>query len=632
MKKFLSLLSLAVLTVGLLGSCAKINERIDDLDKRVGEIEQEKIASIENQIAAINSSIADLGAIRKDITDLQVAVGAKGEDISELKAADEVLGQRIDELKAYVGDLSKYAEKDWVTATFATLEKQAEIVADVAELKTVLSGLDEKIDQAIESLDSSLKSWVNEQLSAYCTAAQVDAKIQELQNQINTLKTDTDASQKIAELENNLDKLKQDLEAAKATIKTEYEAAIAKAISNYNGTITQTIQTKIIKINATITALTGRVEALETTVGVLTGRIDAIEEMIQSVSITPAYSDGSVEAVDGILTLKCIVRPAEALAGMQSLKDSLLIYADSVKVKTKAATPAYMEIKVSEASVLDAAQGAITLNADISECLPKGADKALTVALKIKNGISDYTTEFVPVYVAVLPDGALKGAFTVNADGKKVYFSKGNLYWDGDSFEFEANQYDFQSSWNSSHVSHFFWSKTASIAYADSYKDNSAVAGDVFFTNATTETAKADFTVNGVTGQYRTLSAEEWKYLINRNGDENIRKGKYKCKVKVCENENCLVLAPDNFTGEIAESYDVSTWTTAEAAGLVCLPAAGSRRNSSLTVDSTGSYWYSSSKDKDFAYYVFFNQYACQLGIELYRYYGFSVRLVTDVI
>ena len=54
MKRKLLTFALAALTIGLLGSCSKMNERIDGLDQRVGNIENEKIASIENQIAAIN--------------------------------------------------------------------------------------------------------------------------------------------------------------------------------------------------------------------------------------------------------------------------------------------------------------------------------------------------------------------------------------------------------------------------------------------------------------------------------------------------------------------------------------------------------------------------------------------------
>ena len=70
MKRTLSI-ALAVLTIGLLGSCSKINERLDNLEKDVNGLKNEKIASIESQIAGITSSIADLGTIRSDISSLK---------------------------------------------------------------------------------------------------------------------------------------------------------------------------------------------------------------------------------------------------------------------------------------------------------------------------------------------------------------------------------------------------------------------------------------------------------------------------------------------------------------------------------------------------------------------------------
>ncbi|MCQ2159243.1 MAG: hypothetical protein MJY43_05445, partial [Bacteroidales bacterium] len=113
-----------------------------------------------------------------------------------------------------------------------------------------------------------------------------------------------------------------------------------------------------------------------------------------------------------------------------------------------------------------------------------------------------------------LPKGALPGEFSVSTD-KKVHFAQGNLYWDGDSFEFEANQYS-AGTWNAeNHANYFFWSNSSSVAASESYSDASAAASDVFFTNATAETAKSDFTVNGITGKFRTLSAEEWTYILS---------------------------------------------------------------------------------------------------------------------
>ena len=346
MKKALSFLSLAALSVGLLGSCSKINERIDGVEKRVESIENEKIASIENQIAAINSSIADLGQIRSDISSLKQSAVNHGQDISELQEADETLKNRIDNLEDYLdGDLKKFAEKDWAIATFATLEQ-------LNATKTSLSALEGKVNKLGETFDGKLSD-----------------------------------------------------------LKTELTNSITSAIAG---------------VNASISTLEARVSALEA--------------MIQSVSITPAYSDGSVEAVDSILTLKCIVSPAEALSGIKSgtLKDSLVLYADSVKVKTKADARAYMEIKVSEATVTDTKQGAITLTANISGCLPKGEDKALTVALHIKNGISHFTTEFVPVesHFTYAEIAGVKWALenlAVSESGKREFKNTGHVI--GDYFQ-----------------------------------------------------------------------------------------------------------------------------------------------------------------------------------------------------
>ena len=67
MKRRFLIFALAAFTVGLLGSCSKINERIDGLDKRASDIENKQIASVDQQVAAIKASIADLEAIRADV-------------------------------------------------------------------------------------------------------------------------------------------------------------------------------------------------------------------------------------------------------------------------------------------------------------------------------------------------------------------------------------------------------------------------------------------------------------------------------------------------------------------------------------------------------------------------------------
>ena len=114
------------------------------------------------------------------------------------------------------------------------------------------------------------------------------------------------------------------------------------------------------------------------------------------------------------------------------------------------------------------------------------------------------------------PAGFIPARFSVAAD-RQVYFSAGNLYWNGSAFKFETNQYDITTEWNPSHVSHFYWTTDAKEAVKAVYNtDLEELITDVFFTNATTETAKPGLTINGITGKYRTLSPAEWAYLFER--------------------------------------------------------------------------------------------------------------------
>ena len=421
MRKALSLLSLAALTVGLLGSCSKTNERIDGLEGRIDRIENDRIASIDQQITAIKESIADLGTIRTNIQTLMDAKEAQGEDITVLKAKDQELEGKINDLKAYVDtELAKYATKDWANATFATLAKQAEIITDVTKLKQDLAGLDAALDQAIEDLDSSLKAWVNEQLSAYSTTAQMEAKIKALQDQIDILKTDIETDKPdIAKLEAGLDQLEQDLAAAKASVKTAYEKAIKDALESNNGYITEKIKKAISSVNGSISSLSGRVRDLEIDVADLRGDVDALKGLIQSVTIIPAYIDGSVEGFGSILKIKCVVEPADAVENIT--KDNIIVLIS--EAKTKAVT--FDTIAVSKLE-LDKTTGEINIKADISSITPVPDGKTLMAALEITIGPSNYITGFYPVYsganvsVTTTEDGSPKIGISSDPDSKDV--------------------------------------------------------------------------------------------------------------------------------------------------------------------------------------------------------------------
>lgn len=243
----------------------------------------------------------------------------------------------------------------------------------------------------------------------------------------------------------------------------------------------------------------------------------------------------------------------------------------------------------------------------------------------------------------IVPMGALPGKFTVNAEGKQVYFSKGNLWYgkvegiEEKTFNFEANQWGFSSKWNENHVSHFYWNKVAVIAYSKKFDMGYRTGSDIFFTNGAETSAKSDFTVNGVTGKYRTLSKDECDYLFNKrtvNGGTKEGKSYQIATINsdVSGGVYGVILYPDGYTAQTSgTSYTSADWAAMEAAGCVFLPAAGQRTESVLSsVNRNICYWLSYASSDQFAYAAFSNNETNVSVIMNFRYLGYSVRLVTD--
>lgn len=225
-----------------------------------------------------------------------------------------------------------------------------------------------------------------------------------------------------------------------------------------------------------------------------------------------------------------------------------------------------------------------------------------------------------------IPSGdLLPGLFTVNEHFKTVNFTRGNLYYTGKEFQFEKNQYDYTSTWDITHVSHFYSSPKASIAFAATYDGSGSSNNFILFTNETASTPDAEFTVNGTKGCFRALSRDEWDYILNcRKNAANLHKN----GVTVCGQGNCLVLAPDGFSGTIQSSYDASTWQKAEAAGLVCLPPTGFRAGSYILKSGEIGLYKSSGTFKATVYSLYFRSGYLDFGRADTADNGGAIRLV----
>ena len=165
--------------------------------------------------------------------------------------------------------------------------------------------------------------------------------------------------------------------------------------------------------------------------------------------------------------------------------------------------------------------------------------------------------------------------------------------------------------------------------------------------------------VDGSNKIYYALSITEWQYLFAWNSalnsgwggfDENLpRYGLFNYGVTVCGKANCVVLLPDGWQwgGNVGADWqkDISgvveyneettiKWSTMQAAGAVCLPAAGYRSShnaSKVIYVGRGGFYWSSTYDDNNAYFVDFSSSKVSPDGHVTRDFGHSVRLVTEV-
>lgn len=283
------------------------------------------------------------------------------------------------------------------------------------------------------------------------------------------------------------------------------------------------------------------------------------------------------------------------------------------------------------------------------------------------------------------PKGAENGLFTVGEDGRQVFFSDGNLFY---MKEHKVENTTYPAHWGISANDFNYNNEKGYVGanYEEYLKDDYHYTQKLFGWGCTIpwETrywpadpqrkesgytdyylwpsekdpddnsdpwgAKIDAEYGLPEGTWRTPTRDEWNSLCDNRINLPERKGKQ--KMSVIDGSNLgLVIAPDDFPGEIKSEYSSSDWYDARRLyGLIFLPAAGHRYWSSdslekLHCDSVryfgerGYYW-SSTRDGDKSYsslclYFLKNSYGdtdiSDFSTEITTSHGLSVRLVSDV-
>ena len=295
------------------------------------------------------------------------------------------------------------------------------------------------------------------------------------------------------------------------------------------------------------------------------------------------------------------------------------------------------------------------------------------------------------------PEGAIKGLFTINANGDQVYFSQGNLQYQAstDTWRFAQNQWDYVGADNSNisstydgWIDLFGWGTSGYHNVYDNFNVNYqpysysvatvqtecnyygyGPSTNMYDPNLTGMSAEYDWGVHNAinnggnqAGLWRTLTSEEWNYIFNTRPAStigNTSNARF-AKAKV-NGVSGVILFPDDFSVPIylptplqinngsasygANSYSEAGWTAMENLGCVFLPTTGFRTNYNGNVyqsscrfiydtNSVGNYWSTTADNSQKAYYVYFyvntlNPQCSQYNI--YRYHGFSVRLVSPI-
>ena len=214
------------------------------------------------------------------------------------------------------------------------------------------------------------------------------------------------------------------------------------------------------------------------------------------------------------------------------------------------------------------------------------------------------------------------------ADGKKVYFSPGNLQYNPkqNQWQFAAHQYDICIKADNNDVSSMY--NKDYDGWIDLFGWGTWLNGsDIEEPYETQKDSPKTYIWSGnsaIGENWTTLSQNEWTYLLGdgincRDNAKTLR------ATKEVNGVFGLVILPDGATANIA----TDSWETLESAGAVFLPAAGRRYGAGVyDVGDYGYYWSSSAVVGYDAYRLYFSSDRVRPALALDRNFGLSVRLV----
>ena len=491
-----------------------ISDLKTDLEKAVEDLKNSDKADKEYVLDSLGKAKAVLLALlESEKTEMNGKFTSVNNTISDLQKKDAELEKKISDLKAYADKELKGA-KDWLSATFMTLDQYNSIVEQlgginggIAGLKTSMAnletrltkkysedlktaadgvksklagevdGLNDRIDKevsaitkaytaaiaifreemdkwwseslkkSIDDCETSMKSWVNSTLDGYWTIAQTKDSLKalndDIENQLEAQKTflnglieanaaDIKAlNDKLKELDEAVKKNSDDIDAvnkalgeAMDELTDAYTDAITKAISEFEGTFSEEIKTRIASVNNSLEtknkAIESKVLSLEGSVSSLNDKLSeflnaSVSLRIQSVEWFPLSTDGKEtlyydkgdpdfpesESYKYIKYIKFRfeVRPASEAANItEDLLSARLLY-----TKTRTTAGEDVELDITDFSN---SFGVITVTIDASKVDRAFIDGKIPASVAV--AVGNVSTEYVPLKAQALEDPVIR--------------------------------------------------------------------------------------------------------------------------------------------------------------------------------------------------------------------------------
>ncbi len=415
---------------GLTATANDLQEQINATNIKIGEVK----AELQGEISAAKAEVlAELEALETELENELAQINAT---IETLQAKDEELDKKIADLKTYVNTELK-STTDWVNATFATLEQYNALVSEVATIKEQIKAINQSItdletrlttkinediaaavatlnstiqqkvkditdaytnaiksakeeiaaaytkaiQNAINALDASLKSWVGEQLSNYYTIAQIDALLAALEQEMNGKleaqkayleglinELSATLTKSIADNKELIDALRNDITTLQGE-SAEHASKIAE-----NATAIATNAQSIIN-NATAIAQNGE-------------NIEANEKLIaDNKALIEANTKAIAENKSAIEALKSSTSTAIAKNATDITQNASNIAKNAALISQNATAIANNQLAISQnaTDIAQLQQDLVTTTAEITEAYKK----AIKEAIETNNGVID---------------------------------------------------------------------------------------------------------------------------------------------------------------------------------------------------------------------------------------------------